>query len=480
MNLPFVVLAVWDGLVERAFSMAGELTDSTGIEPLAGAVSRLQEAFAAFSGSDAGIASAPVVLLAAAVTIFFGVIGETFFKKTGIPDVAFLMMLGVIFGPLLGIIQPDVVTQIVPYFAAIALIIIMFDGGLNLDLKHMIRTAHFAILLAVIGFVISVFIVTVMAHFMLGWDWYGSILLGSIVGGSSSVIVFGLVRNLRISESAKNMLSFESAITDILSTIIAFIMFGAIMANSLTITGLSQSVGHNLAVGISLGLVVGLPWLFITAKLANARHGYMLTLGVLFFLFFLANTLGESGALTALVFGILLGNKDRIARLFRFKMPSIERDDSMHNQLTFLVRAFFFVFVGLLASFGDWRLTAFGIAAAVAIYIARIVLARVILLNSFSKLDRKVTSVMIPRGLAAAVLATLPLTYGLPNAEAYPQVAFFVILSTVIITTVGLGGAKKIAPPDPDEGGFVTPEPDAPQKDPEPETEESGFPQKSV
>ena len=85
MNLPFVVLAVWDGLVERAFSMAGELTDSTGIEPLAGAVSRLQEAFAAFSGSDAGIASAPVVLLAAAVTIFFGVIGETFFKKTGIP-----------------------------------------------------------------------------------------------------------------------------------------------------------------------------------------------------------------------------------------------------------------------------------------------------------------------------------------------------------------------------------------------------------
>ncbi|MDD9825917.1 MAG: cation:proton antiporter [Thaumarchaeota archaeon] len=479
MGAPAATLAIWDGLVERAFDVASELAGSSGLEPLVGAVSRLQEALAPLAGGDAGIAAAPVILLAAAVTIFFGVIGETFFKKTGIPDVAFLMMLGVAFGPVLGIIQPDVVTQIVPYFAAIALIIIMFDGGLNLDLKHMIRTAHFAILLALIGFVASVFIVTVMAHYALGWDWLGSILLGSIVGGSSSVIVFGLVRNLRISESAKNMLSFESAITDILSTIIAFIMFGAILVDSLSVTQLGQSVGHNLAVGISLGLVVGVPWLFVTAKLANARHGYMLTLGVLFFLYFLANALGESGALTALVFGILLGNKDRIARLFRFKMPPIERDDSMHNQLTFLVRAFFFVFVGLLASFGDWRLAAFGIAAAVAIYIARIVLSRIILLNSFSRLDRKVTSVMIPRGLAAAVLATLPLTYGLPNAEAYPQVAFFVILSTVIITTFGLVGAKKIPPPDPKEGGFVTPEEERPPASGL-AAEEAGFPARSV
>ena len=56
-----------------------------------------------------------------------GVIGEAFFKKTGIPDVAFLMMLGVVLGPLLGIIRPDAVTLVVPYFAGVALIIIMFD-----------------------------------------------------------------------------------------------------------------------------------------------------------------------------------------------------------------------------------------------------------------------------------------------------------------------------------------------------------------
>ena len=55
------------------------------------------------------------------------------------------MVLGVIIGPVFGIIQPEAVIQVVPYFAALALIIIMFDGGLNLDLKHIVKTAHFSV-----------------------------------------------------------------------------------------------------------------------------------------------------------------------------------------------------------------------------------------------------------------------------------------------------------------------------------------------
>ena len=62
---------------------------------------------------------------------------------------------------------------------------------------------------------------------------------------------------------------------------------------------------------------------------------------------------------------------------------------------------------------------------------------------------------MIPRGLAAAVLATYPLSMGLPNAEAYPQIIFFVVITSVIITTLGLGGAKKIPAPESHDGGFI-------------------------
>ncbi|MDO7721918.1 MAG: peptidase, partial [Nitrosopumilus sp.] len=91
----------------------------------------LQNFITGLTVQEGVIASADVILLAAGVVIFLGVAGEAFFKKTGIPDVAFLMILGVIIGPVLGIIQAEAVIQVVPYFAALALIIIMFDGGLN-------------------------------------------------------------------------------------------------------------------------------------------------------------------------------------------------------------------------------------------------------------------------------------------------------------------------------------------------------------
>ena len=414
----------------------------------------LQKSIEALSGQES-IAAAHVVLLAAGVTIFLGVAGEAFFKRTGIPDIAFLMILGVIIGPILGIIQVEVVTEIVPYFAALALIIIMFDGGLNLDLRHMVKTAHFAVIIAILGFAVSMVIVSVLAHYGLGWDWLDSILLSSIVGGSSSIIVFSLVRQIRVSEETRSMLSFESALTDILSTIIAFIMFEAILSGYFDLELLGVTFGRAVAVGLLLGLGVGIPWMFVTSKLANAQHSYMLTLGILFVLFFMARSFGESGALTALVFGLMLGNRYRLSRYLRFKLPEIKTDDTMHSQLTFLVRSFFFVFVGLLASFGRIEYFVFGVLAVILIYVGRIFVTKVTLTKRFSLLDKKVTTVMIPRGLAAAVLATFPLTLGLPNAEAYPQIAFFIIMMSVIITTIGLGRAKKIPPPDNLEGGYV-------------------------
>ena len=416
----------------------------------------VQNVVAEFSGGTGSlIASAPILLLAASVVIILGVLGEAFFKKTGIPDIAFLMVLGVVIGPVFGIIQPEAVIEIVPYFAALALIIIMFDGGYHLHIGNVLKTAHFAIVLVILGFAVSVGIVAAFGHYGLGWEWMDSILLGAIVGGSSSIIVFGLVRKLRISDEAKSMLSFESALTDIFATIIAFILFEAILSGQFNLDLLGQTIGRAVAVGLILGFGVGIPWMFFISKLTNAQHNYMLTLGVLFLLFFLANSFGESGALTALVFGLMLGNKKYLVKKLKIKLPDNTIDNSLHRQVTFIVRAFFFVFVGLLASFGQIEYVIFGILAAVAIYVGRVVITHTALVKGFSKLDKKVTSVMIPRGLAAAVLATIPLTMGLQNGEAYPQIIFFIILTSVIITTIGLGGAKKIPPPE-GEGGFVT------------------------
>ena len=424
-------------------------------------LAEIQNSISSLSIQNEPIATAPIILLAAGVVIFLGVAGEAFFKKTGIPDVAFLMILGVIIGPVLGIIQAEAVIQVVPYFAALALIIIMFDGGLNLDIKHIVKTAHYSFTLAIIGFILSVVIISLATHYVLEWTWLESILLASIVGGSSSAIVFGLVRNIRISEETKSILSFESAVTDILATIIAFILFEAVLAGHFDLQTLQETIGRAIVVGLVLGFGVGIPWMYISTKLGNAQHGYMLTLSILFVLFFLANSFGESGALTALVFGLMIGNKRHLSKILRFKLPRIERDDPTHNQLTFLVRSFFFVFVGLMATFGQIEYVIFGVVVTIAVFIGRAGVVKAVLTKRFSKLDKSVTNSMIPRGLAAAVLATYPITMGLPNAEAYPEIIFFIILSSVIITTIGLGKSKKISPPDSVQGGFVKPSDDS-------------------
>ena len=418
-------------------------------------ITNLQGTLANLSFGDSLVASAPILLLAASVVIILGVLGEAFFKKTGIPDILFLMVLGIIIGPVLGIIQPEAVLEIVPYFAAVALIIIMFDGGLNLHIGKVLKTAHFAIILVIVGFALSVGIVAGLAHYGLGWEWIDSILLGTIVGGSSSIIVFGLVQKIRISDDAKSMLSFESALTDIFAVIIAFVLFEAMLSGEFSLDLLGVTIGKAIMVGLVLGLGVGIPWMFVISKLKNAQHSYMLTIGMVFLLFFLATSFGESGALTALVFGLMLGKKTYFSRLLKVKFPEDTIDNSLHNQVTFLVRAFFFVFVGLLASFAQLEYVIFGIVAAIGIYIGRIIITKSVLVRGFSKLDKRVTSVMIPRGLAAAVLATFPLSMGLPNAEAYPQIIFFVIFTSVLITTIGLGGAKKIPPPESQDGGFI-------------------------
>jgi len=418
-------------------------------------ITNLQGTLANLSFGDSLVASAPILLLAASVVIILGVLGEAFFKKTGIPDILLLMVLGIIIGPVLGIIQPEAVLEIVPYFAAVALIIIMFDGGLNLHIGKVLKTAHFAIILVIVGFALSVGIVAGLAHYGLGWEWIDSILLGTIVGGSSSIIVFGLVQKIHISDDAKSMLSFESALTDIFAVIIAFVLFEAALSGEFSLDLLGITIGKAVLVGLVLGFGVGIPWMFVISKLKNAQHSYMLTIGMVFLLFFLATSFGESGALTALVFGLMLGKKTYFSRLLKVKFPEDTIDNSLHNQVTFLVRAFFFVFVGLLASFAQLEYVIFGVIAAIAIYIGRIIITKSVLVRGFSKLDKRVTSVMIPRGLAAAVLATFPLSMGLPNAEAYPQIIFFVIFTSVLITTIGLGGAKKIPPPESQDGGFV-------------------------
>ena len=92
----------------------------------------------------------------------------------------------------------------------------------------------------------------------------------------------------------------------------------------------------------------------------------------------------------------MIGNKSHLSKILKFKLPKIEMDDPTHNQLTFLVRSFFFVFVGLMASFGQIEYMVFGILITIVVFFGRGIVAKVTLTKRFSKLDKAVTNSMIP------------------------------------------------------------------------------------
>ncbi|MDE1863057.1 MAG: cation:proton antiporter [Thaumarchaeota archaeon] len=394
-----------------------------------------------FSGINLG--STKVIFLTIGITILLAVLGDAFFKKTRIPDIIFLVLVGTMVGPILGIVDQASAIKIAPYFAALALITILFNAGLNLEIRTVIRTAHFALFLAVLGFAASVAAVSLLAVYLLGWQWPDAILLGVMLGGSSEAIVVGLVRGLLISEKTKYILSLESIMTGIFSYVPSFLLFGLVISGQFSIHSLGIAAAEEIATGLALGAGIGIPWLYLSSKFAHARYVSLFTLGILFVLYFLANSYGESGALTALVFGIILGNKGPLSRRLRIKAQAVTLEDPFYDRIAFLVRTFFFVFIGLFADFGDLSTVVFGIIATIALYYVRLGAVRATFTKKFSAIDKKVAGLVFPRGLAPALLATYAITMGLPHPLSYMHISYIVILASVVMTTVGLGRLAK-------------------------------------
>jgi cell volume regulation protein A len=166
---------------------------------------------------------------------------------------------------------------------------------------------------------------------------------------------------------------------------------------------------------------------------------------MLFLTFVVATNLGGNGALSALFFGLIIGNSRHIARLIKFR-TTISIDNNVrgfHSQISFLIRSFFFVFTGLLFSFSSITSVIVGIGLSVIFLGIRFVVVKMAIVKSELKKYETLMIVMFPRGLAAAVLASIPLTSGVPGSQFFPEIAFIVILTTIITTTIGVAVLKK-------------------------------------
>ena len=395
---------------------------------------------------------AVVAFLVAGIIIILGFLGEEFFKRTSIPDSIFLLLFGVLLGPIFGLFAKDQLLAITPYFASLALIIILFDGGLNMDIREALRNSPRALVLAIVGWTLNVIVTALICKYLLGWRLLNGLLLGSIIGGGSSIIVIALIRKLKVTEKIETVLSVESILTDVLCTVGAFTAINILLqemsegaAGGISMYAALADVGVAFGVGILVGLGFGVAWLVILERIKGKPNAYMLTLAMLFLTFVVATNLGGNGALSALFFGLIIGNSRHIARQIKFR-TTISIDDSVrgfHSQISFLIRSFFFVFTGLLFSSPSLTSVFLGVGLSAIFLGIRVVVVKIATVKSELKKYETLMTVMFPRGLAAAVLASIPLTSGVPGSEIFPEIAFIVILTTIITCTVGVAVIKK-------------------------------------
>ena len=389
----------------------------------------------------------PVILafVVAGTTIVLGFLGEEFFKRTNIPEPIILLLFGLLLGPVFNVFSKDQLALITPYFAALALIIILFDGGLNMKIREAIRNSPRALVLGFSVWIMNVLVTSLLCKYLLGWRLLNGLLLGSIIGGSSSIIVIALARKLGVESKTEMILSLESVLTDVLCTIGAFVAIDIILSGEVSLQAALISVAWAFAVGVMVGLLVGIIWLRVLERIKGKPNTYILTLGVLLITFFVARTLGGTGAVSALFLGLVIGNASSFAKLLKFRCTVSVNEcvTGFHSQISFLIRSFFFVLTGMLFSFSSLTATLFALLLCFVFLGLRFLAVKLSFVRSSSKNMETLVTIMLPRGLAAAVLASLPFASGVPGSEVFPEIVFVVIFATIIITTVGVAALKK-------------------------------------
>jgi len=383
------------------------------------------------------------VFLFVGLIIGIGFIAMIVFRKTGISDVLLLVFVGALLGQLLNANDKIALDDIASVFSALAITVILFEGGMNLNIRRVIEDSPTAGLIAIISFILSSLLITLFVSVIFEWDILKSLLLGSILGGSSSAIVIPLLMKLSISAKITTVLTLESAFTDALSIVISLSLVNFLIQtpDAIDAQPVIQNTLGSFSVGAILGFVVGLLWLRILKSLADQPYDDILTLSTVILLYGVAEFGGGSGAIAALVFGLILGNGVEIGKMLG-NTTSVQASDVMRkfqSQMSFLIRTFFFVFLGIVVQVSNPLFIIAAISITFIIIASRFITVRAVVYKQEpNKSNITLMTFMLPRGLAAAVLSQLPeITKTLGYTE-FPEITLLVVILTIIVSTVSI------------------------------------------
>lgn len=381
-------------------------------------------------------------ILIIGLMVFFAHFLSLQFRRTNIPDVLVLMLVGIVIGPLLGIVTPEDFGRIGSLIATIALVVILFEGGTTLNLDVLGKSLGTTGLLAMVSFVLTAAIIASIGFYLLGLQLLPAMLLGVTLGNTSSPVVIPLVNSLRLSEKPGTVLVLESALTDVLSIVGVFALLQIHVQGEVEPGRLAGSVLASLIFAAVIGVIGGIGWLLVLGKVRDFPNTISSTLAYVFIVYGLTEMLGYSGAIAALALGISLTNFQkfnlyRIPNVDKNIVPLNEADLAFCSEAVFLLRTYFFVYLGISIHFSDVTLAVTAGFMVLMVYAMRLGLTRFVFRDpGYSLRDTAIASIMAPKGLASAVLATMPLQFGVVGGELIRDTTYMVVLISITLTAL--------------------------------------------
>ncbi len=378
--------------------------------------------------------------------IFTAHLFSEIFSRKRIPDVLFLIIIGLLIGPIFHWLSPDSLGNAGSLFSGITLVTILFESGTQLRFSALKDSFRGALRLTALNFIMSAIAVWLVAWLALKIDPVVSMMLGCILGGTASAVVIPIVRQMRMSEKPAIMLILEAAIGNVFSIVLALALMQAIKSRHVEFGAILGDIFSSFILATVMGLFGAIFWALILDQVRNIKYSILTTPAFVFIIYGINEWMGFSGAIAALAFGIGLANIDGIynAWLKKFikKVPVNlnETERSLFSELVLLLKTFFFIYVGISIQLKRWEPIVIGLGISVLLFIIRIPAVRFAISKKEGIPEKEVVfmSALNPKGLTAAVLATQALIY-IPDIETamfVRNIVFSVILFSIVINSI--------------------------------------------
>ena len=379
-----------------------------------------------------------VIIIVIGVLIFWGHYLSGLFERKGIPDVLGLMMLGVLLGPVFHLVEPDSFGKLGSLYSNLVLIFVLFESGTDLKIAEIKSSFRESDGITTLNFVLTLVTVVILCRTIFGAEWVTCFFIGAAVGGTSSAVVVGLVKRILITPKTATTLIIESAESDVFTLAIPIGILGLMMTGEMHAVTMVSHFISSLVLAVIIGIGGAFLWSLIINRIPTLKTTSFSTPAFLFILYGITEYLDFSGPLAALSFGIAIGNLayfeprllERIIPNQSIILPQAEKD--FFNEIVFLLRIFFFVFIGIKIQVdrSDWLM--WGAVITLALFVIRILVVKTISTRRDPLVDKAVMSIMIPKGLGVAVIATLPLQNNYYDGVIIQSICFSIILFSTL------------------------------------------------